>query len=614
MKKICTALLLIIISTGVFGQTNLTVITPNGGENWVTGCPSAIQWMTTNTTTGPVRVELFKNGQFYMVINSQVPVGVTSITWVAPFNIVPGNDYKVKVSSLTSAVLFDFSDNYFTIAAGPVTNMITVIAPNGGETWITGCPTVIHWISTAAISPVKIELFKNNLPFMTICPQVPAGQNSFTWIPPNSIVPGNDFRVKVSSLINTTGFDFSDNNFSILRGTITVNAPNGGETWVKGTMHPILWSDNICDNVRIELWKGGAFNMVIATSVPSNGTFNWVVPNVATLLPGNDYKVKIVGLGISTSATNMVFDFSDGNFSIVGMPSTSPVTLIAPNGGENWIAGCPSVIHWITSVATAPPVKLELFKDNLFYLTINPQVPAGQGSFTWIPPFTIPPGGNYKVKVTLLSNIGGFDFSDGNFTISRGNISVVSPNGGEVWAKGTMHPILWTDNICQNVRIELWKGAQYHSLIAGSTPSTGMFTWMIPNVNTLVPGNNYKIKIISVSNITGSTALVFAYSDNFFTIAPGSSISLLAPGGTGSVYPNPFSDRLNVRLNGDSDQGYSIELMNLRGEIVLRELTGTMPGSGTVELSTSGIAAGNYILVVRQDNLLVSRQVVILER
>jgi hypothetical protein len=513
MKKISIVFLLVFVTAGVFSQNGLTVISPNGGENWVIGCPSPIQWVTTNTTSGPVKIELFKNGQFYMTISSQVPAGVTTFTWVPPYNLLPGNTFKVKVTGLTSAAVFDFSDN----------------------------------------------------------------------------------------------------DFSITRGSITVISPNGGETWVKGTMHPVLWNDNLCGNVRIELWKGGLFHSVIAASVPSSGSFAWMIPNVATLVPGSDYKVRVLSVENNTGTTVLVQDFSDNDFTIAPAPAIGMITVVAPNGGESWIIGCPATIQWI-STAAVYPVKIELYRNNNYYMTICSQAPAGQSSFTWIPPYSIAPGNNYKVRVSSLSNAAIFDFSDNNFSITRGSITVVSPNGGETWVKGTMHPILWTDNICQNVRIELWKGNLYHSLIAGSVPSTGMFGWIIPNINTLVPGNDYRVKVISVSNLTGTTALVFDFSDNFFTIAPGSSISLLAPGGTSSVYPNPFSDKLNIRLNGTSDQRYSMELMNLRGEVVLREVAGTVSGSGTVELYTAGVASGSYILVVREDNLLVSRQVVVLER
>jgi len=691
----------------------VTVIAPNGGENWIIGCPGLIQWITT-ATTGPVRIELFKNDLFYMTICAQTPPGVSTFSWIPPFSVVPGNTFKVRVSSLTNpagfdfsdgnfsislgsitvvspnggetwvkgtmhpilwtdnlcgnvrielwkggvfnsviaqsvpsngtfnwmvpntttlvpgndykvkimslfnntgttSMVFDYSDNDFTISEGQITGQITVVAPNGGENWITGCPVLIQWISPAAVWPVKIELFKNDLYYMTICPQVPAGMSSFSWVPPFFVVPGNDYKVKVSSLISPSGFDFSDGNFSISPGSITVVSPNGGETWIKGTMHPILWTDNICGNVRIELWKGGVFKSVIAQSVPSTGTFNWVVPNTTTMVPGIDYKVKIMSLFNNTGTASVVFDFSDNDFTIAEGQNTGQITVIAPNGGESWIVGCPGFIQWVTS-STTGPVKIELFKSDLFYMTICPQVPGGMNSFTWIPPSSVIPGSDFKVKVSSLTNIAGFDFSDDFFSITMGSITVVTPNGGEAWDKGTMHPVLWSDNLCGNVRIELWKGGIFNSVIAHSVPSNGTFNWLIPNTTTLIPGNDYKIKIMSMFNSSGTASLVYDYSDNDFSITGNSPPLISTMTGKITVYPNPFSDLLHINFQEASQMPLILEILDISGDVLLSRSTGAIPAAYTYDLNTTGIPAGKYLLVVKNGNSVVSRHHVLSAR
>ncbi|MDP1622827.1 MAG: Ser-Thr-rich GPI-anchored membrane family protein [Bacteroidales bacterium] len=503
---------------------------------------------------------------------------------------------------------------FFTVQIFSQSAVVQVITPNGGENWTIGCPSVIHWISSNTAGPVKIELFKSGNFYMTIASQVPAGINTFTWIPPFNTISGNDFKVKITCITSVAGFDFSDGNFSINMGTLTVGSPNGGETWVKGTMHPILWTDNICDNVRIELWKGGVFNSVIAASVPSNGSFNWVIPNVNTLVPDNDYKVKIMSLANATGTTSTVHDFSDNNFTILPGQNTSQITIITPNGGENWIIGCPSVIHWVTTTAATGSVKIELFKNNLYYKTIASQVPAGVSSFTWIVPYSVVPGNNYKVKVSSLTNTTGFDFSDNDFTIHLGNITVGSPNGGETWVKGTMHPILWTDNICDNVRIELWKGGVFNSVIAASVPSTGTFHWMIPNVTTLVPGNDYKVKIMSLSLAGSTTNMVFDFSDNDFTIAGGSPVLMSRMSDNIIVFPNPFSTELYVNVAEASDSPVTFEIVNINGGLILLQTSESMAENETVRLNTSAIPNGKYLLIVKKGTKVISSHQIFLIR
>jgi hypothetical protein len=310
---------------------------------------------------------------------------------------------------------------------------LNVVAPNGGEMWITGCPAIIQWTSSNAGGAVKIELYKNDVFYLVICPQAPAATTSFTWMVPASVAPASTYKVKVTSLANPAMFDFSNNPFTISRGSIHVISPNGGETWVKGTMHPITWQDNLCGNVRIELWKGNAMHSLIAASVPSTGSFNWTIPNTSNLPAGNDYRVKVADLAGSNTTTSLVWDFSDSLFSILPASNTGQITVVAPNGGENLIMGCQTQIQWLSTTSATSLVKIELFKNEVFLLTICPQAPAGATNFNWFPSWTLPQGNDYKIKISTLTSPVLFDFSNANFSINKGNITVTSPNGGETW-------------------------------------------------------------------------------------------------------------------------------------------------------------------------------------
>ncbi len=533
MKKLFLITTVVLLSFSAIGQTSLTVINPNGGETWQTGGTALIQWVSTNLT-GPIKIDLYRNGAFYMVICPQAPATSASFTWNVPLNVIPGNNFKVKVMGLTSAAMYDFSDAPFTIAQGTPPFSLVVVAPNGGENLVRGCPAVIQWATTgSAGQPVKIELYKGGNPHSILAAQTQPNQTSFNWVPAPGLIPGSDYKIKISSVLNPSISDFSDSAFTISAGFIHVLAPNGGETWAKGTMHPITWHDNICQNVRIELWKAASFHSVIAQSVPSTGSFNWNIPNINTLVPGNDYRIRILAT-VNSTATTIVSDFSDSLFTILPTPNPGAVAVVNPNGGEQWITGCPQQIQWAFSTPVLSPVKIELYKNNLFLMTVAPQVPAGVSSFTWIPPYSLIPGNDYRIKIITVTIPSVSDFSDSAFTVQRGNITVVAPNGGETWAKGTTHPILWNDNICDNVRIELWKNNAFHSVIANSVPSNGTFTWSIPNINTIVPGNDYKIRILAMANVTTVTGIISDFSDSVFTINPAvstGSVTVVTPNG-----------------------------------------------------------------------------------
>ena len=68
-----------------------------------------------------------------------------------------------------------------------------------------------------------------------------------------------------------------------------------------------------------------------------------------------------------------------------------------------------------------------------------------------------------------------------------------------------------------------------------------------------------------------------------------------------SIYPNPTSDRVNVTVNEEL-QDVSIVIYNLNGQIVQRSYVGPMNASSKVNLSTSDLSSGSYILEVSSYN------------
>jgi Calpain family cysteine protease/Calx-beta domain/Ser-Thr-rich glycosyl-phosphatidyl-inositol-anchored membrane family len=90
---------------------------------------------------------------------------------------------------------------------------------------------------------------------------------------------------------------------------IAVTSPNGGEVLDINSSYNITWNDNIGDNVKIELYKGGSFYSTVSASTVSDGSESWTVSSGIT--DGTDYAFKITSLTDSN-----LFDFSDSTFSI----------------------------------------------------------------------------------------------------------------------------------------------------------------------------------------------------------------------------------------------------------------------------------------------------------
>ncbi|MFZ4522699.1 MAG: choice-of-anchor J domain-containing protein, partial [Bacteroidales bacterium] len=144
--------------------------------------------------------------------------------------------------------------------------------------------------------------------------------------------------------------------------SITVISPDGGENWQQGSLHTISWVDNISENVKIELYKAGVFNLTIAASTASTGSFAWTVP--ASQAPGSDYTIKI------TSVTNSgLYDVSTSSFSI------SCVTFIAGTiaANQNICTGtAPSQLTGTAPTGGTPPYlyQWQSSTDNITFAAI----------------------------------------------------------------------------------------------------------------------------------------------------------------------------------------------------------------------------------------------------
>ena len=110
--------------------------------------------------------------------------------------------------------------------------------------------------------------------------------------------------------------------------SVTVTAPNGGETWNDGSVHQITWTAT--DNVGVTSIditysiNGGTSWLPVATGETNDGTFNWTVPNN----PTTQARVRVVAYD---AAANSGSDQSNANFTIASV-SGVPGEGVDPRG------------------------------------------------------------------------------------------------------------------------------------------------------------------------------------------------------------------------------------------------------------------------------------------
>ena len=292
------------------------------------------------------------------------------------------------------------------------------------------------------------------------------------------------------------------------QGTVQVTSPNGGEDWLVGSQQNVTWTSSNVTNVKINYsTDNGVSWLNVVSSVPAaSGSYSWTVSNT----PSTECLVRINDVGNAA-----VFDVSDATFTI-----SAAVTVIAPNGGEDWTVGDQQNITWTSEDITN--VKIEYSTDNgSAWLDVVASVPAASGSYSWTIPDT--PSTECLVRISDVGNAAVFDVSDATFTISD-LVTVTAPNGGEVWTGYEQQNITWTSEDITNVKIEYStdNGGAWLDVVASVPAVSGSYSWTVPNT----PSSQCLVRISDASN-----ASMNDISDATFTIAAGPTITVTAPNG-----------------------------------------------------------------------------------
>ncbi|MCX7681963.1 MAG: DUF362 domain-containing protein [Anaerolineae bacterium] len=139
-----------------------------------------------------------------------------------------------------------------------------------------------------------------------------------------------------------------------------------------------------------------------------------------TFLMRNAARMRAEGItDIITLDDNLSFDEERFQFNVyvadARYPVTSTLTLLAPNGGERWIAGSLQEIRW-TSTNLAGGVRLEYSTDGFSSAHEIAAETPNNGTFTWSVPYDY--SANVAVRVSAVISPAISDTSDAPFAIT----------------------------------------------------------------------------------------------------------------------------------------------------------------------------------------------------
>ncbi|MBN2835120.1 MAG: hypothetical protein JXR48_09160 [Candidatus Delongbacteria bacterium] len=250
---------------------------------------------------------------------------IDSLTGDVYLTNIDTNDYELGDLLITAIAV----DNEGKETSSQITvqitteNSITIIVPNGGESWSVGTSKLIQWQSSLP-EPVKIELFKNNI-YQTSIISSTLNDGEYSWAIPTDLEVSNDYKINISGVNSSNINDQSNNNFSLIAHSndpyITLISPNGSENFLSDNQIEIKWDSNFADDVSLELYKNGAIYKTINSQVQNSGSYTWDIP--VDIIHSRDYKIKI-----TRKVDELVLDYSDSEFNILDL------MIIDPNGGD----------------------------------------------------------------------------------------------------------------------------------------------------------------------------------------------------------------------------------------------------------------------------------------
>lgn len=269
--------------------------------------------------------------------------------------------------------------------------------------------------------------------------------------------------------------------------------------------------------------------------------------------------------------------------------AAASLTVNYPNGGETLYRGATYNITWTSSGVTGD-VAIDIYSGTTNLQRYN--VP-NTGSYSWTIPFSIPAGASYRIGLSAMSGTVS-DFSNAYFTIATPTITITSPNGGEIWDRGSSHTITWTSvGVTGNVLIQLYQNGVASGTTAWSVSNSGNFTWS----NISDPGST-----LSKIGISAYAGQVYDFSNNNFTIQPPVPTVSVPNGGeswtVGSTQRTTWANSggytsFNLELSRNGGSSWETIESGLPGTYTYRDWTVAGSASTNCRMRVTGLYQGS---------------------
>lgn len=372
-----------------FNNKLIELKTPNGNERINAGDVFNIKWEVDKISK--INIKFSDDGGKNWIQDPGL-LGIDAViqnyyNWDIP--LYPSDSCLIKIEDETDTIIYDESDEYFSILGLKLTTF------NNGNTYLVGSEQEINWIDNGV---EKVDIYwstDNGSTWSLIEQEYKAEDKPYLWTIPNS--PSDKNLIRIIDSDNSAYRDISDMNF-ITKG-IKITNPKGGEVWAAGTTQEITWETYSSDNhVILEYSTDEGRNWITIDNWVDVTTkkYDWEVPK------NNSEKCVIK---ISHVDDPAIYDISNEFFTIDG----SGIVIITPEKDDVYKIGNKMSITWAEANVNTVDIYYSDDNKNNWHPIISD---VNSDHYDWVIPNTVNPSTECYMKIEDSDNSEVLDISE----------------------------------------------------------------------------------------------------------------------------------------------------------------------------------------------------------
>jgi hypothetical protein len=96
--------------------------------------------------------------------------------------------------------------------------------------------------------------------------------------------------------------------------------------------------------------------------------------------------------------------------------------------------------------------------------------------------------------------------------------------------------------------------------------------------------------------------------DGKFTYSKTIAVLLKAANSQLTIFPNPVKGTLYLQLSSAKNEKISIQIIDMKGSVLQQQEVRVSVGNMSLSFNASKLAKGNYVLLIKGDNLMQQRE------